>query len=128
MLALAGDHTHESPADIAAGLLAEARQEAAGNLGDTLFDVPVPAGAEQVKHWEHDDGTGAWSRRVVGRCRAMDGSDTAVLLDGIQHPDGTVVWSCYVHADERRVWPAVQLRQWAAMLIEAADELDSLDS
>jgi hypothetical protein len=57
----------------------------------------------------------------------MDGTDTAVTLDGIQHSDETVTWTSFVQTDEHQEWSAAQLRRWAAVLIEAADELDSLN-
>ena len=114
-------------ADIAADLLTEARAEATQNLGDTLFDVPVPAGAEQVEHWE-DDGTGTWTRRLSMSSRSVKrpGADSTVYVDGVQASDGTVQWSLFVVADDRKPFTAALARRFAAMLVEAADELDRL--
>ncbi|MGO9186217.1 hypothetical protein [Mycobacterium sp.] len=106
-------------------MLAEARAEATHNLGDTLFDVPVPAGAEQVDHWE-DDGTGSWTRRlsVSSRSVSRPGADSTVYVDGVQRSDGTVQWSLFVLADDREPFASTQARRFAAMILEAADELD----
>jgi len=99
----------------------------AGNLDDTLFDVPVPAGAQQVGHWE-DDGTGCWTRRLAASVRSVErtGADCAVYVDGVQASDGTVQWSLFVVADDREPFTGVQARRFAAMILQAADELDRL--
>jgi hypothetical protein len=49
-----------------------------------------------------------------------------VYVDGVQRTDGTVEWSVYVLADDRKPFTAEQARQFAAMIIEAANELDGL--
>ena len=58
--------------------------------------------------------------------RSIDraGADSTVYVDGLQHTDGTVEWSLYVLADDRKPFTADQARQFAAMIIEAADKLD----
>jgi hypothetical protein len=60
--------------------------------------------------------------------RSIDrgGADSTVYLDGAQRTDGTVEWSLYVLADDRKLFTAEQARQFAAMIFEAADELDGL--
>ncbi len=47
-------------------------------------------------------------------------------VDGVQSSDGTVTWSLYVLADDRQPFTAVQAREFAAMILQAADELDRL--
>ena len=90
--------------------------------------MPVPAGAEQVEHWE-DDGTGTWTRRLAVSTRTVDraGSDSTVYVEGVQRSDGTVQWSLFVLADDRQPFTSAQARRFAAMILEAADELDGLD-
>jgi hypothetical protein len=113
------------------GVLKEARWEAQQNLTDahTYGHVPLPAGVgvESAEHWEADD-TGTWTRRLSVSSRTLDrpGADSTVYVDGVQSTDGTVEWSLYVLADEREPMTADQARHFAAMLTEAADELDGL--
>lgn len=120
-----GRNVYESPAQVAQGLLGEARWEAQQNLTDALFDAPAPAFAEAVEHWE-DDGRGNWSRRVDGPHRTIDGADASVYVQGIQTPDGAVDWSLWVTVSDRENMTAEQARTLAATLVEAADELDRL--
>lgn len=105
--------------------LAEARWEAAQNLTDTMINIPVPAGVREVEHWEADD-TGTWTRQVHGTERTLAGFDAAIYLEGIQHRDSTVTWSLYAHVEDSEAMTSGQVRQLAAHLVEAADELDRL--
>ena len=113
-------------ADMLDGVL-EARWEAQQNLTDahTFGHVPLPRGLESADHWEFDD-TGTWTRRLSVSSRTLDqrGADSTVYVDGVQSTDGTVEWSLYVLADDREPMTSDQARQFAAMLIEAANELD----
>jgi len=52
------------------------------------------------------------------------GAASTVYVDGAQASDGTVQWSLYVLADDREPFTAGQARRFAAMILEAADELD----
>jgi hypothetical protein len=113
---------YESPEDIARCFLVDARREAEQNLTDSTFDVPIPAGASGAEHWE-DDGTGRWTRPVYGIQRNV--AHLSVGITGEQHPDGTVGWAAHAHADDNPATPD-QLRQFAAAVLEAADELDRL--
>jgi hypothetical protein len=117
------------PQPITRGFVTEARWEAQQNLNDKMIDVPVPAGVDldDVEHWE-DDGTSAWTRLLHGQCRNITGFDAAVYLDGEQTIDGAVCWSLYVHVEDSQAMTAEQVRQLAANLVEAADELDRLNS
>lgn len=66
--------------------------------------------------------TGLFLSREVDR----GGADSVVYLDGAPRPDGSVEWSLYVLADDREPLTAAQAREFAAMIIAAADELDGL--
>jgi hypothetical protein len=61
------------------------------------------------------------------RTRSVDrgGADSTVYLDGIARPR-RVDWSLYVLADDREPFTAAQAREFAAMILAAADELDGL--
>ena len=47
-----------------------------------------------------------------------------MCVDGVQSTDGTVEWSLFVLADDREPLTSDQAREFAAALIDAADELD----
>ena len=49
----------------------------------------------------------------------------SVGISGEQHPDGTVEWAAYAHADDNPATPD-QLRQFAAACVAAADEMERL--
>lgn len=119
----------ETVADILGGMLDEARREAQQNLTDahTFGHVALPRGVESADHWEADE-TGTWTRRLSVSSRSIDraGADSTVYVDGVQDTDGTVEWSLFVLADDREPLTADQARQFAAMIVEAADELDWL--
>jgi hypothetical protein len=121
----AARNVYESPEDIARCFLSEARVEAAHNLTDSTFDVPVPASTVEVGHWE-EDGEGRWTRLVHGESRTIDSYDATFYLTGEQSPDGAVAWSLYVHVNDSGSMTTDQVRELAAKLIEAADELDRL--
>ena len=119
-----GHNPHETTEDIARGFLTEARWEAEQNLTDAMISVPLPPGAESAEHWE--DGADGWTRMLHGPSRSVEGFDAAVYRTGVQTREGSVTWSLYVHvADSDDMAPA-QVRQLAAALIEAADELERL--
>jgi hypothetical protein len=62
------------------------------------------------------------------RSRSLDcgGSDSVVYLDGTAQPGGGVEWLLYVLADDREPLTAAQAREFAGMILAAADELDGL--
>jgi hypothetical protein len=122
---LAAGAPYVSAEDLARGFLKDARSEAQQNLLDKMFDVAAPEGATSVEHWE-DDGSGQWTRRVTASSRTIPVADATVYIDGVQQLDGTVTWSLYVHADDGRDLTTDQVRQFAAQLVEAADEMDRL--
>ncbi|MDO0975982.1 hypothetical protein [Mycolicibacterium frederiksbergense] len=122
----AGRNPYETADDIVGGLLTEARWEAEQNLTDRMINVPLPPGAEEAEHWSEDDGE--WTRTVHGGARSVDGFDAAVYRTGTQASDGAVTWLMYVHVDDHDDMTAEQVRQLAAKLVEAADELEQLSS
>ena len=108
-------------------MLDEARLEAQQNLADThtFGHIPLPRGVESADHWKADD-TGTWTRQLTVPARTVDraGADATVYVDGVQSTDGTVEWSLYVLADDREPLTADQARRFAAMITDAANELD----
>jgi hypothetical protein len=62
------------------------------------------------------------------RSRSADrgGSDSVVYLDGTARPGGSVEWRLFVLADDREPLTAAQAREFAGMILAAADELDAL--
>ncbi|MGP4056629.1 hypothetical protein ACTWP6_17695 [Mycobacterium sp. 4D054] len=120
-----GRNPSETVDDIARGFLTEARWEAQQNLADAMIGIPMPAGAESAEHWS-EDSTGKWTRLLHGPSRSIDGFDAAVYRTGVQTRDGAVRWSLSVHAEDRDDMTAEQVRQLAATLVEAADELERL--
>jgi hypothetical protein len=66
--------------------------------------------------------------RSLFRSRSVDrgGSDSVVYLDGTAQAGGGVDWSLFVLADDREPLTAAQAREFAAMILAAADELDGL--
>ncbi|PEG35625.1 hypothetical protein CRI77_25000 [Mycolicibacterium duvalii] len=90
-----------------------------------MMSLPLPQGAESAEHWA-DDADGQWTRMVHGPSRSVEGFDAAVYRTGVQTRDGAVTWSLYVHVADSDDMTAGQVRQLAAALVEAADELDNL--
>jgi hypothetical protein len=84
--------------------------------------VALPATATNAETWQ-DDGTGTWTRMVIGTYRQLD--HLAVGIDGIQSADGSVRWSMYVNADDDATTPD-QALAFSALLLAASDELEAL--
>lgn len=110
-------------------MLNEARWEAQQNLIDTVRfgHIAVPAGAQAAGHWEQAE-TGSWTRLLAVSNRSLDreGGDTSVCVNGEQSADGTATWGLFVLADDRKPLTSGQAREYAAMVLAAADELDAL--
>lgn len=121
----AGHNPNETAEDIARGFLTEARWEARQNLTDAMISLPLPPGAESAEHWGVD-ATGHWTRMIHGPSRSVEGFDATVYRTGVQTRDGAVKWSLYVHVEDRDDMSAAQVRQLAAALVEASDELEAL--
>jgi hypothetical protein len=100
-------------------LLDFARRDIAGRLADMAYhDVPAPADATWVGQWEQHVDLG-WSRSLVWR------EYRGVAIDGGQRCDGTVVRGISVYV-EGEMFTSAEARQFAALLVAAADELDRL--
>lgn len=117
-------------ADILDTMLDGARHDAASNLIDShqFGHVPMPPAVESAEHWEQDEDTGAWTRRLAVSTRSVEGAadDATVFVDGVQSADGSVVWSLYALAGDCEPLTVEQGRQYAAMITEAADKVDAL--
>ena len=114
------------PDDVAALLLDEVREHARKNLRDQMVfgHLAAPIDATRIWHWGQDD-NGDWSRDFAGTDRAFTGFD--VTISGIQNADGSTNRSAEIYSnDGARRFSADELRAAAALLIEAADELDRL--
>lgn len=110
----------EDPADVIRKdqrqLLEEARNEV------PFAHVSLPAIATGADLWNDDD-DGNWTRIVDGTHRST--GPLSVSLTGVQSPDGSVVWSVSAYAQDDEVSPS-QLREYAALLSDAAAELEQL--
>jgi hypothetical protein len=84
--------------------------------------IALPAAAKGADTWQ-DNGQGNWSRLVFGPEHKTELFST--WITGVQSPDGTVRWSLSFDAGDEADVPD-QIRERAAMLIEAADELERL--
>jgi hypothetical protein len=114
------------------GFLVEARSYAEQNLDDKLMfgHLDAPEGATRV--WpagKRMDGT--WVREFSGTARLIAG--VTVYIDGDQSVDGSVKRVLSVGVSDLREGPGGELsgeqaRQLAAVLVEAADELDRLSA
>ena len=106
-------------------LLEFAREEVEGNLADIAHcDVAAPADANWVGRWGQNlDGRG-WSRSLVWR--EFRAPEMCVAVDGVQHCDGTVERQVSVYVNDGPKLAAGPARRLAALLVEAADELDRL--
>lgn len=106
-----------------AGLLFTAREYVKQNAAAAYFaDVAPPAEDGEHYPWEHD-GDGKWFRLFYGTTRKV--GDVQVMLSGLQGCDGTITRSISVDGDSESL-EAMQARQIAAALLDAADELERL--
>lgn len=110
-------------------MLAEARWEAEQNLTDQhMFGhIPLPAGVSKAEHWENG-GEGRWIRLLSAstRCVSRGGAESSVYVSGVQDSDGATTWSLYALADDKQPMTSAQAREYATLLLAAADELDQL--
>jgi hypothetical protein len=112
-----------------ASLRGFARQYAEHNLVDAAYaDVPLPAGAStDSEGWGKDLKLGGYRRSLLWRSDGEPG-EVSVDIDGWQRLDGSFtrhisLWG----ADEGGALTSTQARRIAAMLLDAADELERLD-
>jgi hypothetical protein len=106
---------------IPAGTLLEyARNDIEERLADIAYGgVAAPAGANWVGKWEKNQGEG-WSRSLVWR------DYRGVSIDGRQQCDGSVERQISLYLGDYPTLSRAQAREFAAVLVEAADELDRL--
>lgn len=101
-------------------LLFIAREFVEQNAAAALFaDVAPPPEAGHHHPWEHV-GDGAWRRFFTGTSRKV--GDVEVFVTGMQSSDDSIVRRINVAGAEDM--SAADARATAALLIEAADELD----
>jgi hypothetical protein len=104
-------------------LLEMARQWAAQNMAAAppLDDVTPPAGAVRTFGWQRD---GTWFRDFEGTTRR--GGPARVQISGRQQADGSTRRWITVHARHLEALDPASARELAALLIEAADEMEKL--
>lgn len=122
----------EDPAETLRQLRESMAEEARAQV--PFAHVPLPGGAESADAWGDDD-AGNWNRVVNGTHRRLDAeiveasrrkrASLGVFITGLQTPDGSVRWGLIVSADDDPVGPEA-VRNFAALLMDAADELDRL--
>jgi hypothetical protein len=106
-------------------LLQFARDHIESDLANNAYsDVPAPAGTTWIGDWEKNLKRDGWSRSLVWR----KFGDSNVHIDGTQQCDGTYTCeiSLYAAADDQTNLDAASARRLAAVLLDAADELDGL--
>ena len=102
-----------------------ARMMARENMTQALCaDIPTPPDAVQVYAGEEWSGD-RQGRMFVVATHTVDG--VTVEIVGIQFSDGTVERHILTSGDGLEQMTAAQARQLAALLVEAADELDRLN-
>ncbi|BBX89005.1 hypothetical protein CQY21_16060 [Mycolicibacterium boenickei] len=111
----------EDPAEVIRRDQAIMLQEARDQI--PFAHVPLPAAAQGAGLWE-DSVDDTWTRLVDGTRRTV--GPLSVCISGVQSPDGSVVWSAAAETKDDAVTSA-QLREYAALLIVAAAELDYLN-
>lgn len=106
-------------------LLELVRDEVEGNLADMAYcDVPAPADANWVGKWEKNLEGHGWSRSLVWH--EFRAADVCVAVDGVQNCDGAVERQVSVHLNDDPKLAAGPARRLAALLVDAAAELDGL--
>lgn len=127
--AFADERRAELIAEIRDGMLTEARWEAEQNLTDQhMFGhIPLPAGVSKAEHWEEGE-DGQWTRLLSAsiRCVSRGGAESSVYISGVQASDGATEWSLYALADDKQPMTGAQAREYASLLLAAADDLDQL--
>lgn len=111
---------HEDPAEVIRKDQQHMLEEARNQI--QFAQVKLPETAESADLWE-DDGDGEWTRGVYGTDRKT--GPLSVGISGVQSADGSVEWNVTAYAKDDPVTPA-QLREYAVMLTDAADELERL--
>ncbi|OBK91495.1 hypothetical protein [Mycolicibacter sinensis] len=95
-------------------------------LAATFADVPPPADATQVSHWEEDTDTSEPERHFWGTVRDVDG--IGVQIHGFQQADGRVTERCITVDCDLGDIDAGKARAVGSAFLAAADELEQLQS
>ena len=82
----------------------------------------APAGTTWVGEWEKNLNRDGWSRSLLWR--EFSDSGMSVEIDGRQQCDGTVEREISAYLDDAPKFTSATARRLAALLIEAADQLD----
>ncbi|MDA2891259.1 hypothetical protein PDG61_10095 [Mycolicibacterium sp. BiH015] len=108
-------------------LLEEAREHARKNLNDQVAfgHLPAPAGARRLWHWEPVDES-RWEREFEGTCHEF-AEFLRVQIRGVQHSDGRIDRYAGADCDTGDNLSPADLRGMAALLAEAADEIERLN-
>ncbi|CAM3108272.1 hypothetical protein BST27_18605 [Mycobacterium intermedium] len=113
------DGSVKTPEEHQRTLLHVAREFLGSNTAAVMLaDVAPPDGGDH-RPWQ-DEGDGTWSRFFVGTVRTM--GDVRVIIDGTQYSDGRI--ERFVTTDSAEGMGSAEARQLAALIIEAADEID----
>ncbi len=120
------------PADVErqASLLFTAREYVGRNVAGIRYaDVALPPDTDDAGEWVEWD-TDDLCRWFTGTRRTVVGQAAAEII-GWQHTDGRIEREIVIHSEGLSSAPSVtpaQARELAAALIEAADEVDRLDT
>lgn len=104
-------------------LLYVAREFLGSNAAGVMLAGVEPPPDDGYHYPWQDDGDGTWTRFFVGTTREL--GDVRVVISGIQSADGSIDRSITTDASEDM--GGTEARQLAALLLEAADELDRLN-
>lgn len=84
--------------------------------------IEAPPDVIQVDTWVYDNDNTDWAKRYV-LAKIWRWGLTDICVEGYQSHGGTVKWQACIDDD---VCMSAEFREYAAMLLEAADQLDSL--
>lgn len=115
-LAFPGEDPEEVLRKVQRHILKEAREQL------PFVDIELPAGCDHADTWQ-DDGTGTWTRSVIGPRRTVD--HLSIGVDGVQRADGSVAWQMFANVDDDPLTPE-QARAFAEMLVLTAAEFEVL--
>jgi hypothetical protein len=98
------------------------------DLADAAYcDVPVPAGASSVGHWEKNLKRDGWSRSLLWRKFRDAEMGLYIDIDGSQQCDGSYTCEISVYGLEDSLsLTSAGARRLTELLDEAADELERL--
>lgn len=114
-------------ATVQALLLRDALQHVRRNAEDRerFGDVPAPAGAVYLWHFEINETDGGWHREFTGPYQECGG--VTVWIYGQQRPDGSARASVSVNTDELAELDAATARELAELLVATAEHADRIN-